>query len=75
MIQFPEGVLCDQQISTLLDNGMINAAAPLESGQIQPASLDLRLGRIAYRVRASFCQARHRRWPISWPNTRCTKLI
>lgn len=54
MIQFPEGVLCDQQISTLLDNGMINAAAPLEPGQIQPASLDLRLGRIAYRVRASF---------------------
>ena len=27
---------------------------PLEDSQIQPASLDLRLGRTAYRVRASF---------------------
>ena len=32
----------------------IQSAAPIEDDQIQPASLDLRLGEIAYRVRASF---------------------
>src|SRR5262249_26549736 len=32
----------------------IQSAAPIEDGQIQPASLDLRLGEVAYRVRASF---------------------
>src|SRR5690242_246238 len=32
----------------------IQAAAPFADDQIQPASLDLRLGAIAYRVRASF---------------------
>jgi dCTP deaminase len=32
----------------------IMASAPIEDDQIQPASLDLRLGEFAYRVRASF---------------------
>ena len=32
----------------------LSAARPLDAGQIQPASLDLRLGPVAYRVRASF---------------------
>jgi dCTP deaminase len=32
----------------------IMAAVPLEPDQIQPASIDLRLGEVAYRVRASF---------------------
>src|SRR5918911_857823 len=32
----------------------IQSAAPIEDDQIQPASLDLRLGEVAYRVRASF---------------------
>lgn len=32
----------------------IAALEPIEDGQIQPASLDLRLGPVAYRVRASF---------------------
>ena len=30
------------------------ATAPFDPDQIQPASLDLRLGEVAYRVRASF---------------------
>src|SRR5690606_37348888 len=30
------------------------APSPLDGDQIQPASLDLRLGNVAYRVRASF---------------------
>jgi dCTP deaminase len=35
-------------------DGWISAAAPFAPRQIQPASLDLRLGREAFRVRASF---------------------
>src|SRR6185312_9459373 len=34
--------------------GEVMAAAPIEEDQIQPASIDLRLGEVAYRVRASF---------------------
>lgn len=48
------GVLSDAQIKTLIESGAISAEAPFEAGQIQPASLDLRLGNRAYRVRASF---------------------
>ncbi len=48
------GVLPSQTIETLLARGEIALAAPLIDGQIQPASLDLRLGTTAYRVRASF---------------------
>ena len=32
----------------------VMAAAPIGDDQIQPASIDLRLGEVAYRVRASF---------------------
>ncbi len=48
------GVLPSQQISALARAGAISAARPLDDGQIQPASLDLRLGDMAYRIRASF---------------------
>lgn len=48
------GVLASQQIAKLIDDGAISAATPYVEGQIQPASLDLRLGTVAYRVRASF---------------------
>ncbi|CUH80681.1 Deoxycytidine triphosphate deaminase [Tritonibacter multivorans] len=48
------GVLPSQTIETMLSQGEILIDAPLVDGQIQPASLDLRLGRVAYRVRASF---------------------
>jgi len=41
-------------IAALADAGGIRAHYPFAPGQIQPASLDLRLGAIAYRVRASF---------------------
>lgn len=52
------GVLSDDQISTLIDGGAISATTPFEDGQVQPASLDLRLGSRAYRVRASFLTGR-----------------
>jgi dCTP deaminase len=48
------GVLPSQKISALVDAGAVTADVPLESGQVQPASLDLRLGPRAFRVRASF---------------------
>src|SRR6202034_799745 len=48
------GILPDRMIVALAEAGGIRAHYPFAPGQIQPASLDLRLGAIAYRVRASF---------------------
>jgi dCTP deaminase len=48
------GILPDRMIAELAADGGIRAHYPFAPGQIQPASLDLRLGAIAYRVRASF---------------------
>ena len=48
------GVLADHQIRQMIEAGRISAPVAVEPGQIQPASLDLRLGDMAYRVRASF---------------------
>jgi dCTP deaminase len=41
-------------IAALAEQGAIASARPFAPDQIQPASLDLRLGSVAYRVRASF---------------------
>lgn len=49
-----QGVLPDHAIAAMIESGAITAAIPIPEGQIQPASLDLRLGTKAYRVRASF---------------------
>ncbi len=53
---FAPGLLAAHQIETLLASGAIAcSAAPADAPPIlQPASLDLRLGRRAWRVRASF---------------------
>ena len=48
------GILPAQIIEKMVEAGAIRAGKPLDPDQIQPASLDLRLGDIAYRVRASF---------------------
>lgn len=48
------GVLPAQTLRRLIDDGVIGADRPILPEQIQPASLDLRLGDVAYRVRASF---------------------
>ena len=48
------GVLASQQIRDLISTGALGAMQPFVDGQVQPASLDLRLGTVAYRVRASF---------------------
>ncbi|HET9903489.1 MAG TPA: 2'-deoxycytidine 5'-triphosphate deaminase [Xanthobacteraceae bacterium] len=48
------GILPDRMIAALAAEGAIAAPIPFAPDQIQPASLDLRLGAVAYRVRASF---------------------
>lgn len=49
-----KGVLPSQTIRKLVSEGRIQAASAIEDRQIQPASLDLRLGPDAYRLQASF---------------------
>lgn len=48
------GILPAHAIERLIEQETISLAQPIDEGQIQPASLDLRLGDVAYRVRASF---------------------
>ena len=48
------GILPDSHINRLFEQGALASRAPLDEHQIQPASLDLRLGIKAFRVRASF---------------------
>jgi len=48
------GVLPSQAIEKMIECHEITGSTPVEVAQIQPASLDLRLGHVAYRVRASF---------------------
>ena len=48
------GILPSQTIRELIDGGRVAGSPPITPEQIQPASLDLRLGDIAHRVRASF---------------------
>ena len=48
------GILPDQDIAALFKSGALSTPRALDADQIQPASLDLRLGEKALRVRASF---------------------
>lgn len=53
------GILPSQELEALARSGSeIRASRPILPDQIQPASLDLRLGAVAYRVRASFLPGR-----------------
>jgi dCTP deaminase len=49
-----QGILPSQEIRELISNGKICASTEIAENQIQPASIDLRLGKVAYRVEASF---------------------
>ncbi len=51
------GILPAQAIRALISVGALRLAEPAGEGQIQPASIDLRLGARAFRVRASFLPA------------------
>jgi dCTP deaminase len=51
---WPEGIFPARLIEALERRHAIIPASPFDADQVQPASLDLRLGSTAYRVRASF---------------------
>jgi dCTP deaminase len=52
---FPEGVLPDGELENAIRHGWITAGGEeIPEASIQPASLDLRLGATAYRLRSSF---------------------
>lgn len=52
------GILPYQRLKQLIADRVIRADVPIEDRQIQPASLDLRLGRKAYRLLSSFLPER-----------------
>lgn len=52
------GILPAHEIEALVERKVITGWPTVDASQIQPASLDLRLGRVAYRVRASFLPGR-----------------
>jgi len=54
------GILPSQAIRALIEAGEIASDDPALREQVQPASLDLQLGAVAYRVRASFLPGRGR---------------
>lgn len=49
-----QGIVPSQGIARMIASRQIVLAEPAAETQVQPASLDLRLGPVAYRVRASF---------------------
>ncbi|MFY9911166.1 MAG: 2'-deoxycytidine 5'-triphosphate deaminase [Candidatus Sulfotelmatobacter sp.] len=53
-----DGILPSQEIKRMVATGQISATPEVPDSQIQPASIDLRLGAIAYRVPASFLRGR-----------------
>jgi dCTP deaminase len=54
MTEPSKGVLPSQALERMIASGAIRARSPILPEQIQPSSLDLRLGAEAHRVRASF---------------------
>jgi len=53
-LSFTTGILPSQRISELIAQGRVSTAIPIDDDQIQPSSLDLRLGPVGYRMQASF---------------------
>lgn len=58
-MHYPNSILPDFEIEELVKKKVISASSPIGPLQIQPASLDLRLGQIAYRIKASFLPGEH----------------
>ena len=54
MFKSKAGALASQHIDQLIEKQAILLAHPVDQDKVQPASIDLRLGSIAYRVRSSF---------------------
>jgi len=56
-----DGALASQHLKQLIDTSVITLEQPVDTDQIQPASIDLRLGSMAYRVRSSFLPGKDRK--------------
>ena len=54
------GALASQHLKQLIEQSVIKLESPVDADQIQPASIDLRLGATAFRVRSSFLPGRDR---------------
>ena len=54
------GLFPRQRIQEMIQREMIAGLERIEDNQIQPASLDLRIGKYAYRIRASFLPGKKR---------------
>ena len=52
--ELENGILSVQHLEQAVRDGIITADNLIEDGQLQPASIDLRLGSEAWRVQASF---------------------
>jgi dCTP deaminase len=68
------GVLVDTDLHHLFAQNALKAENPLIEGQIQPASLDLRLGTKAYRIQAGFLPGASRKVMDCLPDLRMTEL-
>lgn len=55
------GVLPAQALRQMIAKGALSGTPAIVPDQVQPASLDLRLGTVAYRVRASFLVGQNRK--------------
>ena len=55
------GILPCQALQALIDSGAMRSESAFDEDQVQPASVDLRLGGRAWRVRASFLPRKSRR--------------
>jgi dCTP deaminase len=55
---YQTGLLPAQHLKALIERREVRAIEPIEPDQLQPASIDLRLGSRAWRVRASFLPGR-----------------
>jgi dCTP deaminase len=58
---YTTGILPCQSIEELIAAGHVTADPPIAPEQVQPSSLDLRIGPVAYRIRASFLSSRNAR--------------
>src|ERR1700723_1746504 len=65
-VQRTTGLLPSQKLEELVSAGYVTATLPISFDQVQPSSIDLRFGPVAYRVPASFLPGKH--------NTVCNKL-
>src|SRR5687767_7915357 len=53
------GLLPSHRLEELISAGHVRAKRPISRDQIQPSSIDLRLGSVAYQVRASFLPSQY----------------